>query len=114
MGPTESAEALRIGHRLLFLREKHGLRFSDIAILARTRRILSGVEGVLKRLNIPTWSPSHQDSRELQTGLKSKEIEDVLAYLSLMADPDDDEAFSRSPLSTLACHVFLRIPLRRI
>jgi len=64
-------------------------KFSDFAILYRTNAQSRPMEEALRRLNIPY---------KIFGGLsfyQRKEIKDVLAYLRLVINPNDEEAFKR-------------------
>ncbi len=68
---------------------KEGKRYSDHAILYRTNAQSRVIEEILIKSDIPY---------QIVGGIKfydRKEIKDILAYLRLMSNPDDDISFSR-------------------
>ncbi|GGE35571.1 ATP-dependent DNA helicase PcrA [Pullulanibacillus camelliae] len=68
---------------------KDGFNFDDIAVLYRTNAQSRVVEEMLVKANIPY---------RMVGGIKfyeRKEIKDLLAYLRLIANPDDDISFAR-------------------
>ncbi|MGH8190647.1 MAG: UvrD-helicase domain-containing protein [Rhodanobacteraceae bacterium] len=82
-------EAERVASQLMYLREKHGLTWSDCAVLYRGNHQARPLEKALQLARIPyhlTGALSFLDRAE---------VKDVLAYLRLIANPDDDAAFLR-------------------
>ncbi|MBS0381437.1 MAG: UvrD-helicase domain-containing protein [Proteobacteria bacterium] len=82
-------EAERVASQLLHLREKHQLTWSDCALLYRGNHQSRPLEKALQLARIPyhlTGALSFLDRGE---------VKDVLAYLRLVANPDDDAAFLR-------------------
>ena len=73
-----------------------GLDYSDIAILCPTNHYLGIYAAELRRLGIPSLS--------MQSGglLARPECQDLIAYLSLLADPPDQESFMRVVTSPIA------------
>jgi DNA helicase-2/ATP-dependent DNA helicase PcrA len=90
-----SAEAKRIVNEVQRCNIQLGLRFGEIAVLARTRRVLQPIENALKAAGVPLIN-----SAVAKRGLtKSREAQDLLAYCELVAGPGSaaamDEAFER-------------------
>jgi ATP-dependent DNA helicase Rep len=82
-------EAERVASQLMYLRDKHGLAWSDCAVLYRGNHQARPLEKALQLGRIPyhlTGALSFLDRAE---------VKDVLAYLRLVANPDDDAAFLR-------------------
>lgn len=86
---TDREEALLIaGDIYMTLREK-GVTYSDIAILYRTNAQSRALEEALRGRNVPY---------KIYGGVsfyQRKEIKDLLAYVRLVVNPKDDEAFRR-------------------
>ncbi len=81
-------------------------QFSDIAILARTRSVLRGLEDGLRQYDIPFYNSSAGDLTDRQ------EILDVLTALRLVDNPSDDLrafAYLRSPFVGLRDEVLTRL-----
>jgi ATP-dependent DNA helicase Rep len=82
-------EAERVAAQLMYLREKHQLAWSDCAVLYRGNHQARPLEKAFRLSRIPyhlTGALSFLDRAE---------VKDVLAYLRLIANPDDDAAFLR-------------------
>jgi DNA helicase-2/ATP-dependent DNA helicase PcrA len=80
----ERDEASRIAGYINELKTRHGYQYSDFAILYRTNYQSRIFEETLRRKRIPY---------QLVGGLsfyQRKEVKDVLAYLTLLVNPDDD------------------------
>jgi len=82
-------EAERVASQLLHLRDKHQLSWSDCALLYRGNHQARALEKALQLARIP-----YHLSGALSF-LDRGEVKDVLAYLRLIANPDDDAAFLR-------------------
>ncbi|HEX7326212.1 MAG TPA: UvrD-helicase domain-containing protein [Rhodanobacteraceae bacterium] len=82
-------EAERVAAQLLYLHEKFGLHWSDCAVLYRGNHQARPLEKALQLSRIP-----YHLSGALSF-LDRAEVKDVLAYLRLIANPDDDAAFLR-------------------
>ncbi len=85
----EEAEAQRIVGELLQHKFQHRTRHGDYAILYRSNHQARPLEKALREQRIPyriTGGPSF---------FEAAEVKDVLAYLRLLANPDDDAAFLR-------------------
>jgi DNA helicase II / ATP-dependent DNA helicase PcrA len=85
----ESDEAARIVHALAEEGRRRKLQLSDIAILYRTNAQSRAIEDALRRLGIPYAIVGGVEF------YRRREIKDVLAYLRLIINPTDDEAFLR-------------------
>ncbi len=86
----DEAEAELVVHRLLAHRFEHRSRFSDYAILYRGNHQARVFETVLRAQSVPY---------EISGGtslFERTEIKDVVAYLRLVANDDDDPAFLRA------------------
>lgn len=83
-------EARTIGNMITKEMEKdHGLTYSDFAILVRTNRLMDPIQEELESRNMPvnvTGGPNLLDR---------KEVRDILAYLKVVANKDDDVNFLR-------------------
>lgn len=85
---TDKEEAQKTGKQILKLKRK-GVTYNEIALLYRTNAQSRVFEQELQSLNIPY---------KIYGGLsfyQRKEIKDVLAYLRLIVNTDDEEAFKR-------------------
>lgn len=86
---TEQAEAMFVASKIKELTESGKRKRSDIAILYRTNAQSRVVEEMLIKANIPYL---------IVGGIKfydRKEIKDILAYLRLVANPNDDISLLR-------------------
>ena len=86
---SEQGEAQFVAGRIKEMTEKQGKQLADIAILYRTNAQSRVMEEVLLKSNIPYT---------IVGGIKfydRKEIKDILAYLRLIANPDDDISLRR-------------------
>ena len=85
----ELSEALYVARTITDLVLNKGYRYSDFAILMRINALTRSFEQEFAKYNIPY---------KVFGGLKffeRKEIKDVLAYLRLISNPFDNEAFTR-------------------
>ena len=82
-------EAERVAAQLLHLREKHKLAWSDCTVLYRGNHQSRPLEKALQLSRIPYHLTGALGF------LDRVEVKDVLAYLRLIANPDDDAAFLR-------------------
>lgn len=85
----ERDEANRIARKVEELKLRHHLNYRDFAILYRTNYQSRVFEDALRRRGIPY---------QLVGGIsfyQRKEVKDVIAYLRLLANPDDDESLMR-------------------
>jgi DNA helicase-2/ATP-dependent DNA helicase PcrA len=87
--PRESDEAESIAARIAAMVRQGENRFSDIAVFCRTTALSRPLEQAFRAARIPYQVVGGVAFYERQ------EVKDVLAYLSLMANPKDDLAFSR-------------------
>ncbi|MBO8171715.1 MAG: DNA helicase PcrA [Bacillaceae bacterium] len=88
MGDNEHSEAYFIAEKIIEGR-KNGRKYGDFAILYRTNAQSRVIEEVFLKSNIPYT---------IFGGIKfydRKEIKDILAYLRLIANPDDDISLRR-------------------
>ncbi len=86
---TEQDEAMFVTGKIQDLVKKKNRKYSDIAILYRTNAQSRALEEVLVKSNIPY---------NIVGGTKfydRKEIKDLLAYLRLVSNPDDDISLTR-------------------
>jgi len=86
----EDAEADLVVRRLLSHRFEHRQKFSDYAILYRGNHQARVFESMLRTQSIPYEISGGQSMFE------RTEIKDVVAYLRLIANDDDDPAFVRA------------------
>ncbi|MCG5510875.1 DNA helicase Rep [Ectothiorhodospira lacustris] len=82
-------EAARVVTEIMKHRFKHRLEFKDYAILYRGNHQARVFEKLLRENNIPYKVSGGQSFFE------KAEVKDILAYLRLLANPDDDSAFLR-------------------
>lgn len=85
---TDKEEALKVCTRIIKLKKK-GVPYNDMALLYRTNAQSRVFEEVFQSFQIPY---------KIYGGLsfyQRKEIKDVLAYLRLVVNTDDEEAFKR-------------------
>src|SRR5690625_1308304 len=88
-GGTEQEEALLITDKIQQLMRDEGYKPEDIAILYRTNAQSRAIEDTLVKSNI---------SYQMVGGTKfyeRKEIKDMIAYLRLITNPNDDISFER-------------------
>jgi ATP-dependent DNA helicase Rep len=86
----EDHEAESVVLKLLAHKYEYGTRFSDYAILYRSNHLSRIFEEQLRSQNVP-YTVSGGTSFFERT-----EIKDLVAYLRLIANPDDDPAFIRA------------------
>jgi ATP-dependent DNA helicase Rep len=82
-------EAERVASQLMYQREKFQLAWSDCAVLYRGNHQSRPIEKALQLNRIPYHLAGALGF------LDRAEVKDVLAYLRLVANPDDDAAFLR-------------------
>lgn len=88
-GSTEQEEALYVTDKIQELTGNEGYSANDIAVLYRTNAQSRAIEDTLMKSNI---------AYQMVGGTKfydRKEIKDMIAYLRLIANPDDDLSFER-------------------
>ncbi|GAA5315205.1 MAG: DNA helicase Rep [Candidatus Pelagadaptatus aseana] len=86
---NEEAEAERVATEIFLQRQQRSCKFSDFAILYRGNHQARLLEIKLQQHNIP-YNISGGTSFFAKT-----EIKDIMAYLRLLVNPDDDNAFLR-------------------
>lgn len=86
----EEHEAESVILRILAHKFEHRTRFADYAILYRSNHLSRGFEAQLRAQNVP-YTVSGGTSF-----FEHAEIKDLVAYLRLIANPDDDPAFIRA------------------
>ncbi|WP_090086697.1 DNA helicase PcrA [Lentibacillus persicus] len=88
-GATEQEEALFVTDKIQELTSETGFSADDIAILYRTNAQSRAIEDTFMKSNV---------SYQMVGGTKfydRKEIKDLIAYLRLITNPDDDISFER-------------------
>lgn len=97
--PTEVCEAEAVVKRLLRLKEKQGLHFSDFAILYRSNALSRPIESALLRHTYLTDDKQYRGIPYRVYGgdefYEHKEIKDLMAYLRVIVNSHDHEAFLR-------------------
>ncbi|WP_077318210.1 DNA helicase PcrA [Virgibacillus proomii] len=88
-GATEQEEALFVTEKIQQLTKEEGYSLSDVAILYRTNAQSRAIEDTFVKSNIPYQMVGGTKFYE------RKEIKDMVAYLRLIANPDDDLSFER-------------------
>jgi DNA helicase-2/ATP-dependent DNA helicase PcrA len=86
---TEIDEAEFIVSRIRALRIRESLKFEDFGVLLRANHLTRAIEEVFRKENIPYVVSGGMSFFERQ------EVRDMLAYLKLAANPDDDMSFLR-------------------
>lgn len=97
--PTEIDEAQAVVCRMDKLREKHALKWSDMAILYRSNALSRSIEqALLKHM----WKDGAEWTRgvpyEVHGGTEfyqRREVKDLMAYLRVIVNPRDQEALLR-------------------
>lgn len=99
VAPNEIHEAESIACRIAKLREKHGLRWKDIAILYRSNALSRQFELALMK---QPWSDGEEWFHGIpyqvfggQEFYERREIKDLFAYLRVIVNPTDQEAILR-------------------
>lgn len=85
----ETLEARQIASDLIHHKFRHATRFSDYAILYRGNHQARVFETALREASIPYFISGGQSF------FGYTEVRDILAYLRLLVNPDDDAAFLR-------------------
>lgn len=86
----DTSEGRRVADTIVEQKSRHHLRNSDVAILYRTNAQSRIFEEYLRRFNLPY---------RVYGGLsfyQRKEVKDLIAYLRMVVNPSDEEAFRRS------------------
>jgi len=86
---TEMEEAEHIASRIRTLMIRDSLRFEDFGVLLRANHLTRAIEETFRRENIPYIISGGMSFFERQ------EVRDMLAYLKLAANPDDDTSLLR-------------------
>ncbi len=86
---NEMEEAEYIVDTLRTVRIRDGLTFSDIAVLVRANHLTRAIEEVFRKERIPYRISGGMSFFERQ------EVRDILAYLRLIANHDDNASFTR-------------------
>ncbi len=85
----ESSEGLFIAEMIKTLAMREGLRYGDVGVLVRTNGLTRNLEVSFLSENIPYRVSGGQSF------FQRKEIKDVISYLRLLANPDDDVSLLR-------------------
>lgn len=88
-GRNEEHEAERVVSELLYSKFKHGGDYRDYAILFRENMQARTFERVLRERRIPYYLSGGNSFFD------KTEVKDIMAYLRLLSNPDDDGAFLR-------------------
>ena len=86
---TEQEEALLIASSIIARMEKEHCQYQDFAILYRTNSQSRALEEALRKRNLPYQIYSGNSFFE------RAEVKDMMAYLKLAVNPNDDESFRR-------------------
>jgi len=82
-------EGLFIAEKIKTLAMREGLKYHDVGVLVRTNSLFRSLEEAFLAENIPYRTTGGQSF------FQRKEIKDIIAYLRLMANPDDDISLLR-------------------
>jgi DNA helicase-2/ATP-dependent DNA helicase PcrA len=85
----DAAEGVFIAERIKTLALQDGLRYGDVGVLVRTNALTRNLEVAFLSENVPYRVSGGQSF------FQRREIKDVIAYLRLMANPDDDVSLLR-------------------
>lgn len=88
-GRNEEHEAERVVSELLYHKFKHNTDYRDYAILFRENMQARAFERVLRERRIPYYLSGGNSFFD------KTEVKDIMAYLRLLSNPDDDGAFLR-------------------
>lgn len=86
---TEQEEAILIASSIIARMEKDHCQYQDFAILYRTNSQSRALEEALRKRNLPYQIYSGNSFFE------RAEVKDMMAYLKLAVNPNDDESFRR-------------------
>jgi ATP-dependent DNA helicase Rep len=86
---NEEHEAERVVSELTYHKHQHGAEFRDYALLYRENHQARVLERVLRERRIPYFLSGGTSFFD------KSEVKDILGYLRLLANPDDDSAFLR-------------------
>lgn len=97
--PTEKDEAEAVVYRIAKLRERHGFRWGDIAILYRSNALSTEFETALLKYG---WKDGDKWMRGIPYQVcggtefyERREVKDLFAYLRVLVNPLDQEALLR-------------------
>ena len=87
---TEKEEGVMIASSIISRMQQEGAQYQDFAVLYRTNSQSRAIEEALRRRNLPymIWSGNSFFERA--------EVKDMMAYLKLAVNPNDDESFTRA------------------
>ena len=85
----ESDEGIVIAERIKTLALREGLRYGDVGVLVRTNSLSRNLEVAFLAENIPYRVSGGQSF------FQRKEIKDIISYLRVLANPDDDVSLLR-------------------
>ena len=85
----ETTEGVVIAEKIKTLALREGLRYGDVGVLVRTNSLSRNLEVAFLSENVPYRVAGGQSF------FQRKEIKDVIAYLRLLANPDDDVSLLR-------------------
>jgi len=89
MPEDESEEGILISEQIKTLAVREGLRYGDVGVLVRTNGLIRNLEVAFLSENIPYRVTGGQSF------FQRKEIKDLIAYLRLLSNPDDDVSVLR-------------------
>lgn len=87
--PSAAKEAAVAAPHIVAAAERRGIALSDVCILVRDNSEVGAYAAALRELGVPALAIQKKGLFE------QPEVLDVLAYLRLLADPDDEEALLR-------------------
>jgi len=101
--PNETLEAETIIDRMIKMRERHGLKWGDFAVLYRSNALARPIESAIIRKKLLIQNPDgtsqyKQIPYQVYGGdefYEHKEIKDLIGYLRVMANERDHEAHLR-------------------
>jgi ATP-dependent DNA helicase UvrD/PcrA len=85
----ETSEGIFIAESIKTLAMREGLRYGDVGVLVRTNSLTRNLEVAFLSENLPYRVSGGQSF------FQRKEIKDIIAYLRLLANPDDDVSLLR-------------------
>lgn len=102
--PSEEQEADSVVARILDFKERYGLQWKDFAIIYRSNALARPLEAAMLRAYLP--EKGDDDKVEWKRGIpyqvyggdsfyESREVKDFVAYLKVLANPNDQEAILR-------------------
>ncbi len=87
--PNKDEEALGVVKNILLTISKYGVNYSQFAVLYRTNRQSKSIEQALRLYSIP------YKIRGGNSFYNRKEIKDIIAYLNLLINTDNEQAIER-------------------